>query len=178
MTPISKAEDKDANRPDSREKVTIQQVQAEIRKSDDQVSSVVPLQESAKDTISEETKKLLNPQSVGILIDSLSGMAAKSWGDHWKFEEYERDSISEALCNYLNIVLPQALREQPELFALVTTTAIIILPRVMKTDWKRKSGKDKGDPSGIDAANPGEQQKSNGTDLKTARIVSGAVVNS
>jgi len=110
--------------------------------------------ESSK--IQEATKEFLNPQTFGVLVNTLFLQAAKQWGDHWKLQDYETDQLSVALCNYLNTVLPEIMKEQPELIVLGMTAGIIIVPRVMQSANERKKRKAEGSIPVIHAETGGE----------------------
>lgn len=100
--------------------------------------------ETEPDEIEEATQKLLDPKLIQSTIESIFLMAAGSWGEHWKLKDFEAANLSEALTNYLNVVLPELLKEQPELFALGITSVLILGPRLAKNVKHKKSEQDKG----------------------------------
>lgn len=131
----------------SKEAVTITKVQEKItpiadgspgQVADDDQKAGDAVSGEATPTIKEATLEFLNPKIFAPIVNSAFDGAAKQWGDHWKLADYERDSLTEALCNYLNVVLPEMMKDNPELVVLGITAGTMIIPRVMQSAKERK----------------------------------------
>lgn len=141
-----KTEEKPVDKPSGKEDVTIENVTEKISESKDQDQNIsdenISTDPKTDDkTIEEATKEFLNPKIFSPLLDSAFSMAANKLGDHWKLQEAEKDQLSEAFCNYMNVVLPEIMKDQPELIALVMTAAIIIVPRGLQSVKEKRKDK-------------------------------------
>ena len=101
---------------------------------------------TSNDPIDVATKKFLDPSLIAGTLESMFMMAADRWGEHWKLKDYEKSNLADATCNYLNVVIPELLKDYPELFALCITGTLILVPRVAENVKQRsKSKKSVGD---------------------------------
>ena len=103
---------------------------------------------TSNDPIDVAGKKYLEPSLIAGTIESIFLMAASRWGEHWKLKDYEKDNLAVATCNYLNVVIPELLKDYPELFALCITGTLILVPRVAENVKHNKSKKSIGDHKG------------------------------
>lgn len=137
------------------EAVSISNVRENIPKSPGEIEGVsqqqtvgdgspepVESDQKDKDKIAEATKEFLKPDVVGVVVEAVFTGAAKKWGDHWKLHDSEKHNLSEALCNYLNVVLPEFMKNQPELFVLLFTAGVIVIPRGLKNVKKKRKDSD------------------------------------
>ena len=119
-------------------------------------------QDFQQNPINQATKEFLNPQVIGSVVDSIFSLTAAKFGDHWKLKPYETENLSKSLCSYLNVVLPEILKQQPELLALGLTAIVILAPRVIESVKRNKSLKTQRnitEPSKADGRKPSTTQK-------------------
>lgn len=166
--------DNDPPQPLTSEQVQITNVQEPI-KTPEGIPPPQPMDPTSEpDKMAAVTKGLLSPKIIGSVVSSVFLTAAKYGGDHWALKDHEKENLSEALCNYLNVVLPELLKNHPELFVLGLTSVVILAPRVMESVKRRKSRKTKGNiEQSLDSTNESDPPAPKGYDSGGNLSISG-----
>ena len=161
---IPDTENKNLQEVSSMESVKVTNIKEPIDKKAQATAPTPEADDSKK--IEDATKEFLSPKMMLSFTDSVFISIAKIGGDHWRLEPFESENLSKALTNYLNVVLPEVFKKQPELFALCLTAGVVMLPRVVESVKRNKSKKNKGIDNKSSESTPGKPattQESNDT---------------
>ena len=120
-------------KPKAKDQIIISKVEEKLPKETVQPGIVADGQEAQKELIGVGEKAQIAPippKLCAAIVEIPYNIIADKRGDHWKLNESEKSTLGELMANWLNVVLPELLKQQPELFALCIGIVMTTAPKL------------------------------------------------